>query len=235
MTARSFDAVVLDIEGTTAPIAFVHEVLFPYAAAHLDEFLAANADAPEVRAALALLARERAAEREPGAPDGDLAAYGQWLMARDRKSTGLKALQGMIWRDGYHAGVVTAELYPDVAPALARWRADGVVIASYSSGSIAAQQLLYRHAAAAGDLTPHFTAWFDTTTGPKRAPASYAHIAAALAIAPARIVFVSDVVEELAAARAAGLRGVLSLRPGNAPIADAAGFPTVTALDQLLG
>ena len=117
---RRFDAVVLDIEGTTAPIAFVHEVLFPYAAAHLDRFLAAHAEVPEVAAALARLARERADEREPGAPAGDLAAYGHWLMARDRKSTALKALQGMIWRAGYDAGDLTAELYPDVVPTLAR-------------------------------------------------------------------------------------------------------------------
>ncbi len=229
--ARVADAVVLDIEGTTAPIAFVHQVLFPYAAAELDRFVAAHGGEPEVAAALAALAAERAADREVTAPD--LLAYARALMAIDRKSTGLKALQGLIWRAGYFAGALRAAMYDDVAPALAAWAAAGVTLASYSSGSVQAQRLLYRHADA-GDLEPRFAAWFDTTTGPKRAPASYATIAAALAVAPARVVFVSDVVEELAAASAVGMIGVLSVRDGNAPVAPGHGFPVVTTLAELV-
>ncbi|MBK7070856.1 MAG: acireductone synthase [Myxococcales bacterium] len=228
--ALAVAAVVLDVEGTTAPIAFVHDVLFPYAAARLDEFVAARGAEPAVAAALATLAAERAADREVAAPD--LIAYARALMARDRKSTGLKALQGLIWHDGYLAGALRGELYADVGPAFVAWRAAGVTIASYSSGSIAAQRLIYAHSDR-GDLTAHLAAYFDTTTGPKQAPASYAAIATALALPPARIAFVSDVVAELAAAAAAGMHAVLSVRPGNAPVAPGHGYPTIGTLDEL--
>lgn len=230
MITLAVDAIVLDVEGTTAPIAFVHDVLFPFAAARLDEFLAAHHADADVAAAVALLEAERAADREVAAPD--VAAYAHALMRIDRKSTGLKALQGFLWREGYRAGELRGALFADVAPAFAAWRAAGVTIASYSSGSIAAQQLLYRHSDA-GDLAALVAAWFDTTTGPKREPTSYARIAAALGVAPGRVAFVSDVVAELVAARAAGLIGVLSVRPGNAPVADPDGFAIVSSLAAL--
>lgn len=223
-------AVVLDVEGTTAPIAFVHDVLFPYAAARLDSFVATRGGEPAVAAALAALTAERAADREVAAPD--LIAYARALMACDRKSTGLKALQGLMWNEGYLAGELRGELYPDVTPAFAAWRAAGVTIASYSSGSIAAQRLLYAHTDG-GDLDRLIAAYFDTTTGPKREPASYAAIAAALALPPARIAFVSDVIAELDAAAAAGLIAVLAVRPGNAPVADGHGYPIATSLAEL--
>lgn len=232
MIALDVDVVVLDVEGTTAPIAFVHDVLFPYAAAALDEFVAAHAGEPAVAAALDGLAREHAAEPAADRPAEAGVTYARWLMARDRKSTALKALQGMIWRGGYQAGALAAVLFDDVAPALARWQAAGARIASYSSGSIEAQELIYRHATA-GDLTARFAAWFDTTTGPKREAASYRAIAAALGVAPARIGFVSDVIAELDAARDAGMIGVLSVRPGNPPVAAGHGFATIESFDQL--
>lgn len=228
--ALAVAAVVLDVEGTTAPIAFVHDVLFPYAAARLDAFVAARGDEPEVAAALAALAAERAADREVAAPE--LVAYARALMDRDRKSTGLKALQGLMWHDGYLAGELRGELYADVGPAFAAWRAAGVTIASYSSGSIAAQRLIYAHSDR-GDLSAHLAAYFDTTTGPKREAASYAAIAAALGQPPARIAFVSDVVAELDAAAAAGMIAVLAVRPGNAPVAPGHGYPTIASLAEL--
>jgi enolase-phosphatase E1 len=224
------DAVVLDIEGTTVPIAFVHAVLFPYAAARLAGFVAAHGDQPPVAAALAALAAERAGDREGAAPD--LVAYAHALMQLDRKSTGLKALQGMIWRDGYHAGELHGELFADVAPGFAAWHASGVTIASYSSGSIAAQRLLYGHSDH-GALTQFVAAYFDTTTGPKREVASYRAIAAALAVSPLRVAYVSDVVAELDAAAAAGMRAVLSERPGNAAVAPGHGYPTIGSLAEL--
>ena len=230
MIALAVDAIVLDIEGTTAPIAFVHDVLFPFAAARLEGAVAARGADPDVAAAVAALETERAGDREVTAPD--VVAYAHALMRIDRKSTGLKALQGLIWRDGYREGALRAELFADVAPAFAEWRAAGVTIASYSSGSIAAQQLLYRHSDA-GDLAAGIAAWFDTTTGPKREAASYVRIASALGVAPARIAFVSDLVAELVAARAAGMIGVLSVRPGNAAVDDAEGFAVTSSLAAL--
>lgn len=217
-------ALVLDIEGTTTPIAFVHDVLFPYAREHLAPHLAAHGEA---------LAPAFAAEhaRDPEHPPPfELETYVRWLMDRDRKSTALKALQGDLWRAGYASGELRSIVYADVPPALAAWHAAGIVLAIYSSGSIAAQKLLFAHTDY-GDLTPLLDRYFDTTIGPKRAASSYAKIAAALGIAPASITFVSDVGEELAAAREAGLRGVLSIRPGNAPtVADG---PSITSFAEL--
>jgi enolase-phosphatase E1 len=231
----SADAVVVDIEGTTTPIAFVHDVLFPYARAQLDDFLAARAGDAAVRAILAALAAEHAADDAADKPATFTAPdYVRWLMDRDRKSTALKALQGELWRGGYESGALRSEVYADVPPALAAWRAAGLAVAIYSSGSIDAQRLLFAHTEH-GDLTRAIDRYFDTTTGPKREAASYRAIATALGLAPARVVFVSDVDAELVAARAAGVQGVLALRPGNAAVAPevAAAFPTVTSFSQL--
>jgi enolase-phosphatase E1 len=204
--------ILLDLEGTTTPISFVHDVLFPYARARLVLDLADRA---------ALHAeyerdRDRPATFEPQ-------AYALWLMDRDRKSTALKALQGKLWRHGYERGELRSVVFDDVPPALARWHEAGRTIAIYSSGSIEAQQLLLRYSNH-GDLTRYISSYFDTTTGPKRDPASYRAIGSGT--------FVSDVVEELEAAREAGFTGVLAIRPGNAPVA-AHEFPTVGTFDEL--
>ena len=221
----------MDIEGTTTPIAFVHEVLFPYARARVREYLAQHADDPAVRADVALLRAEYA--RESPLPDlppwnasDELAsteAYVYWLMDRDRKSTGLKSLQGRIWEAGYRAGELKGkgEVYPDVRPALARWRDAGKTIAIFSSGSVQAQRSLFANTTA-GDLSAFLSGYFDTTTGPKREAASYRRIAAALHRPPEDVLFVSDVVAELDAARAAGMHTALCVRgsvPGDATTA----------------
>lgn len=191
------EAIVTDIEGTTTPIAFVHDTLFPFAAAHLEDFLAREGADPAVAA---ILGDVRAL-----APDvAPVVALRDW-MARDAKITPLKTLQGLIWERGYASGALTATLYPDVAPALRAWTAAGRRLAVYSSGSIAAQRLLFGHTAA-GDLTGLFAGWFDTTTGPKRAAASYRAIADAMALPASAILFLSDVTAELDAAAEAGLR-----------------------------
>jgi enolase-phosphatase E1 len=222
------DAVVLDIEGTTTPIAFVHTTLFGFVRERLTAFLDRRGGEPAVAAALARLAEEHAVEADPARPDGG-EAWIRWLMDRDRKSTGLKALQGLIWRDGYAAGELRSAIYDDVAPALERWRGAGLAVAIYSSGSTEAQQLLFAHSDH-GDLTRWIDRYFDTTTGPKREAESYRRIAGALGLPPARIVFVSDVGAELDACRSAGMLGVLSIRPGNAP---AVGTPAITSFEQL--
>jgi enolase-phosphatase E1 len=184
--------ILADIEGTTTAIAFVHRTLFPFAEAALDGFLAANAASPEVAALLAEV---------PG--ESKAATLRDW-MRRDVKATPLKALQGLIWREGYASGALRGHLWPDVAPALRAWRARRLRLAVYSSGSEEAQRLLFRHSEA-GDLEALFDGFHDTRIGAKREAASYARIAAAWGADPAAILFLSDVAEELDAARAAGL------------------------------
>lgn len=188
-------AILLDIEGTTSSIAFVAEVLFPYARARLADFVAAN---PEQVADV------------PGDP---LETLNAWMDA-DAKETALKRIQGMIWEAGYADGDLKGHVYPDTPEALARWQAAGVPVHIYSSGSIAAQKLLFRHSEA-GDMTPFLAGHFDTTTGPKREIASYARIADALALPAAEILFVSDMAPEIAAARSAGMQALLIDRDGD--------------------
>ena len=150
-------AILLDIEGTTTPIAFVHEVLFSYARDHAKDFLASNVDADDITR----LREEHAADVSNGEhPPAELAAYVEWLIARDRKSTGLKSLQGKIWRQGYLDGSLKSQVYADVAPAFARWRTRGLSISIFSSGSVLAQQLLFAHTDA-GDLTKFIDQYFD--------------------------------------------------------------------------
>jgi enolase-phosphatase E1 len=236
-------AVLLDIEGTTTPIEFVHQTLFGYARDRVREFLERHWNDPGVRADVARLQAERAAEpseafvspsspSSPPFPDdaAAVAAYVYWLMDRDRKSTGLKSLQGKIWDEGYRSGDLRSVVYPDVPPALERWRRRGTDVAIFSSGSVQAQRSLFTNTAA-GDLTRFIRAYFDTTTGPKTAPQSYARIAAALERSPPEVFFVSDVGAELDAAQAAGMRTALCVRtPGSAPQPGA--HPVIHAFDQ---
>ena len=160
-----------------------------------------------------------------------MVAYVHWLMDQDRKSTGLKSLQGKIWDEGYRAGDLKSEVYPDVSPALERWRRLGIDVAIFSSGSVQAQQSLFSNTAA-GDLTRFIRVYFDTTTGSKTAPNSYARIVAALERAPSEVVFVSDIGAELDAALTAGMQTALCVRtPGPAPSAGA--HPVIRTLDDI--
>jgi enolase-phosphatase E1 len=153
------------------------------------------------------------------------------LMDRDEKSTGLKSLQGKIWEEGYRSGELKGEVYPDVPPALERWRRQGIDIAIFSSGSVQAQRSLFGNTAA-GDLTRFIRAYFDTTTGPKTAPHSYARITAALGRSPSEVLFLSDVGAELDAALTAGMRTALCVRtPGPAPTTGA--HPVIRTLDDI--
>lgn len=213
---KSARSILLDIEGTTTPIAFVKDVLFPFARRNAASFLAAHGRQPEVQGDLALLAEERALERDDAAPIGDSSdplPYLFWLMDADRKSTALKALQGRIWKGGYESGALVSDVYPDVVPALERWKGAGIDVSIYSSGSVLAQRLLFAHTNA-GDLRPFLRAYFDTTTGGKKEAASFTLIASALGRAPTDVLFVSDVAEELDAAGHAGMDVALCVRPG---------------------
>lgn len=199
--ARERRAIVTDIEGTTTSIAFVKDVLFPFARRHLAAFVKAHADDAEVRACLAG-ARDLAGDPSLST-DGVVAALIGWIDA-DRKATPLKTLQGLIWADGYASGELTSHVYDDAAERLRAWRAAGHALYVFSSGSVAAQRLLFGHTSH-GDLTGCFSGWFDTTTGPKLEAASYAKIAAAIGRAPGEVLFLSDQAGELDAAAAAGM------------------------------
>jgi enolase-phosphatase E1 len=207
--------ILLDIEGTTTPIAFVHEVLFSYARAHARGFLTQDSD--EVRADIALLREEHAADKRNNLqPPESIPDYIDWLIDRDRKSTALKSLQGKIWRQGYLDGSLKSQVFADVAPAFERWRRAGLKIGIFSSGSVLAQQLLFAHTDA-GDLTGFIDDYFDTNVGKKGDAESYRKIAAAMDLEPSEILFISDVVAELEAAQESGMKTLLSIRPGNAP------------------
>ena len=203
-------AVLTDIEGTTSALSFVKDVLFPYARRHLDRFVREHAGEEQVAA---LLDEVR---REMGQPEADLAAViaqlSDWI-DRDRKVTPLKALQGLIWEAGYAAGDFTGHVYEDAVTVLRSWRARGLRLYVYSSGSVHAQKLLFAHTAA-GDLTPLFSGYFDTRTGAKAEAASYRRIAGEIDTVPAKILFLSDITAELDAARAAGMRTCQLVREG---------------------
>ncbi len=208
---------LLDIEGTTTSISFVYDVLFPYAAKRLPTFIAERWNEPTVAAACALVRADATADEQRLAPPDAVLAVLRRQMAGDVKAKGLKTLQGLVWQEGYESGAVLGHLYSDVPLALNRWRAAGVPVAIYSSGSILAQQLLFRHSVA-GDLTPLLAGHYDTTSGTKREAASYRAIATAWHVAPQDILFATDQPAEAEAARAAGCRAVILMRPGNAAL-----------------
>jgi enolase-phosphatase E1 len=231
--------VLLDIEGTTTPIAFVHDVLFSYARARLNAYLRAHVAEDELRGVIATLRVEwlddaKAKLEPPPWALADLPAaarYLEWLMDRDRKSPGLKRLQGDIWRAGYRDGTLKGEVFADVPPALKRWRAAGVDVAIYSSGSVAAQKMLFG-TTAYGDLTALLTGFFDTAVGPKIASDSYCRIASMIGREASGILFLSDATSELDAARTAGCQALLTVRPGNAP-ANAPPEHTIQSFDEI--
>ena len=237
LAERGLRAVLLDIEGTTTPIAFVHEVLFPFARARLAKYLEAHWQGDEISEVRRKLTEEyeqdhRSEARTGLRTAGDAAAFALRLMDHDRKSPGLKLLQGLIWEEGYRMGQLRGQVYEDVPASIRRWRASGADVAIYSSGSELAQRLLFQ-STVHGDLTPELKAFFDTAFGAKVEAASYARIATALGRPPGEILFVSDVVAELRAARETGMAVVLSVRPGNPPQTYSETLETITSLDQI--
>jgi enolase-phosphatase E1 len=203
---RGVRAVVTDIEGTTSSLAFVKDVLFPYARKALPAFVR---DHEAQLADLASEIREIVGKRDLSAQEM-IGVLLQW-MDEDRKVTPLKSLQGMIWRTGYESGELQSHVYEDAVRALGNWQARGLRIYVYSSGSVAAQKLLFSHSSH-GDLLPLFSGYFDTTTGPKLESRSYGKIADSLGLAPRSIVFLSDHSGETRAAEAAGMQTVLLAR-----------------------
>lgn len=206
-------AVLTDIEGTTSSIAFVTDTLFPYAKAHLRDFVERN---PEISAPLLDAVRAE----EPGDPVDTLL---RWI-DEDRKATPLKTLQGLIWAEGYADGTLKGHVYRDAADALRRWHDAGIALHIYSSGSIAAQKLIFGHSNE-GDLTPLFSGYFDTTSGPKKDAESYRTIARAIGEAPGDILFLSDNIQEIDAAREAGMQAIhIDRETGGGEMASFAGI-----------
>ncbi len=201
-------AVLLDIEGTTSSLAFVRDVLFPYAREHLRGFIEQRRGEAEVEVELQEV--ERLARAEHVAGEHPLASLERW-MAQDRKATPLKALQGLLWEAAFQRRELVAHVYPEVPAALGRFREQGLCVYIYSSGSVRAQQAFFRYSEA-GDLTPFIDAWFDTNIGSKAEPASYRSITKAVGREPEEIAFLSDSQAELDAARAAGLSTIGLLR-----------------------
>lgn len=223
MIELSASAVLLDIEGTTSPVSFVYDVLFPYARDNARSFLEKKWDNPTLLLACDLLAKEagfsdsyiwlNSEERVPAMIDKVLREFNR-LMDVDSKSRGVKELQGLIWAEGYETGKLQSKLFDDVPQALASWKASGHIIAIYSSGSSTAQRVFYEHTEF-GDLSDYFNGFFDTSCGPKRDASSYKMIASRLNRTPEQMVFISDVCAELDAAASVGFQTLHMVRPGN--------------------
>jgi enolase-phosphatase E1 len=239
--AAEIRALLLDVEGTTTPIDFVFKTLFRFASDRAEDFLRHHSQNAEIKNLIDQLQDSWSTHQSGGAPhwndgavDGRIAsaaAYVRWLAARDSKLTPLKILQGKIWEEGFRNGELKGEVYPDVAPAFARWKAQGRSIAIFSSGSVLAQRLLFARSTA-GDLSSFVDGYFDTTTGPKREAESYRKIAEAIGIQPRGVLFVSDVGEELDAAFAAGMKTGHSLRPGILGLAEKR-HPEIRSFDEI--
>lgn len=202
-------AIVTDIEGTASSIAFVKDVLFPFARERLPAFIETHADDPQVQHWLHEAAKEAGYIEASRTEVIDLL---QCWIDEDRKTTPLKALQGMIWKEGYESGAYRAHVYPEVATKLCEWKSRGLKLYVYSSGSVAAQQLFFAYSES-GDLTPLFDGYFDTEIGGKRERGSYLRMAEAIGEPPQHILFLSDIEAELDAARGAGFQTIKVCRP----------------------
>ncbi len=235
--------VLLDIEGTVSDIRFVYDVMFPYAKSNLDQYVLENWGSLSVQGAVRTVAKDASITSiedwlGPKWQSGDgssivkLSEHCQQLMLADSKTTGLKLLQGMVWQSGFESGALRAELFADVLPALEEWKASGLELRIYSSGSVLAQRMFFKYTVL-GDLSDLFSAHYDTTIGAKKDSASYARIAVETQFDPSEIVFVTDVYAELIAAGQAGMQVVASVRPNNLPLPTEFTGLSITSFSQL--
>lgn len=245
MISFSGQTILLDIEGTTSSVSFVTDTLFLYARKELEAFLKSYWDSQQLAQALEYMARDQALSsfhdwrRSVGRDEPDfeadkamVVAEVDRLMEEDAKATGLKALQGLIWMEGYEQGKLKSHVYADVPRALARWRDAGVDLRIYSSGSVEAQKAFFAHTVE-GDLLDFFSGHYDTTIGSKKSAESYQKIAADIGVPPDEILFLSDILAELEAAEVAGFRTGLSIRPGNAPLAVPHNHPVIRDFSEV--
>ena len=236
--------ILLDIEGTTCPVSFVTNTLFPYAQSELKNFLETHRNNPSINQLIknadeewrqdndedsAILRRQLDESQRHIHPKVEV--YLQLLITADKKSTALKDIQGKIWREGYTTGRISSELYEDAYESLKRWHKQGFRLAVYSSGSIEAQHLLYKYTNK-GDLEYLFSHWFDTHVGNKKKGSSYTYIASAMDCKPENILFISDNSDKCDAAKNAGLITLYSLRDGN-PQQEPRDHPVIISLDDV--
>jgi enolase-phosphatase E1 len=203
--------ILMDVEGTTTSISFVHDILFPYSKDRIETFVKDHLKNDLVTQSLDLLKASVLTEENLLLDlDGSIAKLLSWIEI-DRKHPALKNIQGMIWKSGYHSGEIKGHVYDDVAMALEEWKNAGLKLGVYSSGSVEAQKDLFTYSVA-GNLSSYFSHHFDTAIGHKREIASYQKIASALALHPSQILFLSDIKEELDAAKSAGVATIQLVR-----------------------
>ncbi|CAL4964551.1 unnamed protein product [Urochloa decumbens] len=241
----SIQSVVLDIEGTTSPISFVTDVLFPYARDNVRKHLEATYGTDEIALLRAQVEQDLAeglAGAVPVPPEeagkdaviDALVANVEAMIKADRKITSLKQLQGRIWRTGFEGQEIKGVVFDDVPPALEKWHASGIKTYIYSSGSREAQRLIFGNTTY-GDLRKYLCGFFDTTVGTKREPRSYYEIWQSVGVdRPSQILFLTDVYQEATAAKAAGVEVLISIRPGNTPLPENHGFQTITTFAEIL-
>ena len=246
LSTSSVHGILLDIEGTTSPVDFVYQVLFPFVRAQLKDYLRRNADSAELRRDLSMLREEHLKDLEQGlAPPNwidqpldaqieSVAHYVFWLMDRDRKSTGLKSLQGKIWQEGYVRGELRSRVFQDVPPALKYWKSKNLDVRIFSSGSVLAQKLLFANTEV-GDLTGFLRGYFDTNIGPKTDQESYRKIANDFQLPASEVLFISDITAELDAAKCAGMRTLLCGRPDNPPQPEQQGHGIISSFSEVVG
>lgn len=234
------EAILLDIEGTTSSISFVHDEMFPFVLERLSDFLDQSFSDDAVQSAAEKIAADAGyasladwSSKLAQEPRTLVHAEVERLMSQDAKATGLKALQGIIWKDGFESGKLKAHIYADVIPTIRQWIAQGIDVRIYSSGSIAAQKLFFGHLAGEGDCLDLFSGHYDTTSGGKKEADSYRTIAADWQVSPQSILFISDVPEELTAAEEAGFQVLLSVRPGNKPVEESCTFKRIESFEEI--
>ncbi|KAJ2852510.1 enolase-phosphatase E1 [Coemansia brasiliensis] len=236
------EVILLDIEGTTTPISFVHETLFPYVLSTLDEFLKAHWTDQELQFHIQAL-EEQARQDQPhydapqiisSDPDStrkSLIDNIQWQMKLDRKTSALKGLQGYMWRFGYQSGQLQGVMFDDAVQAIKNWTQEGKRVYIYSSGSVEAQKLIFGYSDH-GNLLQYISGHYDTKVGAKTSSDSYRKIAEDIKTKPENTLFISDNIREIEAANQAGMQVVVSVRPGNAPLpshnfAESSDFTTI--------
>lgn len=233
--------ILLDIEGTTSSIQFVYDVMFPFARRELSNYLGEHWDQPETQTAAAQIASDEGFEsladlvKATASPDEKTAIETAVIrqMDADIKANGLKQLQGLIWKAGFKSGEMSGHVFPDVKPALERWKAAGIDLRIYSSGSVRAQQLFFGHSIE-GNLLDFFSAHYDTEIGSKKEAESYRRIAADCQLPTEEILFVSDSVPELDAAAETGMQTAWSCRPENPVPDEQPSHSAITSFDQIV-
>lgn len=240
MTRFQARVILLDIEGTTSSVSFVYDVMFPFVRRELDSFLNQHWNDPAVQEACDLIAVDAGHDSldawtqvEPASGQALVRDEVHRLMDGDVKATGLKRLQGLVWKHGFESGELRAHLFDDVRDVVEGWQAAGLQIHIYSSGSVQAQKLFFGHTTE-GNLLSFFSGHYDTTVGPKREASSYVAIAEAMNVPPKHVLFVSDVPAELDAAAAAGMNVALCCRPGNAEVPAGHGHVEIDRFDQIV-